>query len=281
MSDPVSSDSSEPFGRSSLLEFAQTAQHAARLGGEQLMSRLGKAKVEKKGPRDLVTEADFASQAAIKAFLNQEYPDHRFVGEEQTTDDLVSESREPSHSEFCWVVDPLDGTTNYVHRLPSFSVSVGLQYGGVSIAGAVWDPILKEMYWAAEGQGAYCNNEPIRASSCRKLSESMFVISLPRGVQRGDQPIEQMLNLLEAAGSIRRLGSAALNLCYVAQGRIDGYWATGLSAWDVAAGSLIAVEAGANLRGVDGAAFQVDLPSFICASTADLFEQARRILAPS
>ncbi len=260
-----------------LAEYQQVACEAAQLGGVELMQRLGDVKVHKKGPRDLVTEADFASQRVIADLVQSRFPSHGFIGEESTVE-LGTQSVE---SDFCWIVDPLDGTTNYVHQLPSFSVSVALQYRGHSIVGAVWDPVLEQMYSATLGAGAFCNQQAIQVSKCRQLKESLFVISLARGARRTDPQLKQFLNLLESAGSIRRLGSAALNLCYVGRGWIDGYWAKQLSAWDVAAGSLIATEAGATIQCIDGRPFTVNEPEFVASCSVDLLQQAQRVLAES
>jgi myo-inositol-1(or 4)-monophosphatase len=258
-----------------LADFQQAACEAARLGGVELTKRMGDVTVQKKGPRDLVTEADFASQRVIAEYMLQRFPDHAFIGEES---DAETESQLTA-GEFCWIVDPLDGTTNYIHQLPSFSVSVALQYCGQSIVGAVWDPILEQMYSATLGGGAFCNQQSIQASDCRQLNEALFVISLARGARRTDPQMEQFLNLLEAAGSIRRLGSAALNLCYIGRGWIDGYWAKQLSAWDVAAGSLIATEAGAKIECVDGRPFSTTEPEFIAGCNASLLQQAQQVLS--
>ena len=251
-----------------LQAFADAATEAARLGGEELVSRMGTAAVSQKGPRDLVTEADFASQRVIHDLLIRRFPDHQFLGEEST------EGADGDFQDgFCWIVDPLDGTTNYVHQLPSFSVSIGLYDQGEPLVGVVWDPILKEMFVAQNGQGASLNDQPIGVSHREHLEDAMVVISLSKAPSRKDTQTEILMRLLETAGSVRRLGSAALNFCYVAMGRIDCYWGNGLKPWDVAAGSLIAKEAGAVLSQSDGQPFRVHSSRFVCSANDSIEEQ--------
>ncbi len=256
-----------------LAEFSAASREAARLGGEVLLKWLGKITVREKGFRDLVTQADFESQSVIRDFLTQEFPRHRFVGEESQP----AEGIRPA-SDFCWIVDPLDGTTNFVHELRSFSVSVALCKHDSAIVGTVLDPVLAECYAAIRGQGATLNNQPIRTSNCNQIAKSLFVVSFARGTKRDDPDVTRFLNVLEQAGSTRRLGSAALNLCFVACGRVDGYWATSLSKWDVAAGWLIATEAGATLADFTGAPLTLERPHFCITATPELFAQAKPLL---
>jgi myo-inositol-1(or 4)-monophosphatase len=256
-----------------LTTFLAASREAARLGGQILLKWLGKTTAQEKGFRDLVTQADFESQTVIRDFLTKEFPQHRFVGEES-----LSDSSGQLASEFCWIVDPLDGTMNYVHQLRSFAVSVALYRQRTALVGTVLDPVLDECYSAARGQGATLNGQPIQASGCRKIEDSMFVFSFPSGTKRGDPDVTRFLNVLEKSGSIRRLGSAALNLCYVACGRIDGYWATSLAKWDVAAGWLIAVEAGATLADFTGSEIDLENPHFCITATPELFAQVKPLL---
>ena len=258
--------------------FEKTACEAARLGGNVLNKWLGKISPTKKGFRDWVTQADFESQQVIKDFLGAEFPEHHFIGEEELEPTLGDNSDKPSTSEYCWIVDPLDGTTNYVHQLRSFAVSVGLYENKTALAGAVFDPVLEECYSAAKGQGARLNGKAIQTSNRTDLDKSLLVFSFGRDVKRDDIEVIRFLNVLEKAGSIRRLGSAALNLCYVACGRTDAYWATSLAKWDVAAGWLIAVEAGATLADFSGAEIDLDRPHFCVAASRELFDQIKPLL---
>ena len=253
--------------------FSSASQEAARLGGDILLKWLGKITVQEKGFRDLVTQADFESQEVIREFLNREFPQHQFVGEES-----LDEPDSQTSSEYCWIVDPLDGTTNYVHQLRSFAVSVALCLNNSALVGTVFDPVLDECYSAILGQGATLNGRPIQSSGCQEISKSLFVSSFARQTKRCDPDVERFLNMLENAGSIRRLGSAALNLCYVACGRLDGYWATSLSKWDVAAGWLIAIEAGAHLADFSGAVPNLENPRFCVTATPELFAQVQPLL---
>lgn len=253
--------------------FSDASREAARLGGQILLKWLGKTTVQEKGFRDLVTQADYESQTVIRDFLAREFPEHRFVGEESLAG---ADSQSPSG--FCWIVDPLDGTTNFVHQLRSFAVSVALYEGGTALVGTVFDPVLDECYSAAKGQGATLNGQSIRTSGCQEIEKSLFVFSFRRDTKRDDPDVKRFLNLLENAGSIRRLGSAALNLCYVACGRVDGYWATSLAKWDVAAGWLIAKEAGATLADFAGAEIDLEKPHFCLTATPELFAQVKPLL---
>ena len=262
-----------------LQSFLTAATEAAQIGGQELVSRMGTAKVREKGKRDFVTEADLASQKAIGLHLQNAFPEHRFLGEED--DPALNHSvlpKDDTESPFCWVVDPLDGTTNYVHQLPSFSVSIGLLYLGQPIVAVVWDPILKDLYQATLGGGATRNGQPISVSNCESIDRAMVIISLAKGVTRADAQVQQLIELLETAGTIRRLGSAALNLCYVASGCSDSYWANNLKVWDVAAGYLIAAEAGAVLKQQSGESVNLLKPDLICCATEKLFDQLQDTL---
>ncbi|MCA9129545.1 MAG: inositol monophosphatase [Planctomycetales bacterium] len=247
----------------------EAACEAARLGGRILREQLGKASVREKAPSDLVTDADVASQAAIEKLLTTRFPQFAFLGEESTGSDreAARASGRPM-----WIVDPLDGTANYVHRLLSFSVSIALVDGDLPIAGVVYDPMLDTIY-AADSDGLVTKNgKPIRGSGCESLSRAMVCCSFRPGVSRNDPEVEQFLCVLEKSQSLRRLGSAALNLCYLAEGCLDAYWASSVKTWDVAAGYLIARNAGVQFCGPDGSAFDLWQPKFVAASTRQLQE---------
>ncbi|QEG23659.1 inositol monophosphatase family protein [Mariniblastus fucicola] len=247
-------------------EFLEAAVAAAKLGGDKLIEWMGKVDVREKGPRDLVTQADFDSQQAISEYLLGNFPDHEFLGEESTDKSLVTKP-----GVFCWVVDPLDGTVNYVHQLNSFSVSIALRYGGETIAGVVYDPVIGEMFSAVSGGGATLNGKAISHSRCTEIGKALVVCSFSSSVDRHHPEVERFLRVLGQAGSIRRLGSAALNLCFVACGRSDSYWATGLNCWDIAAGWLILKESGAVMKTLDGGQVDFFEPKFCAAATEELF----------
>jgi len=257
-------------------EFINTCVEAARAGGELLRQWHGRIRAREKGPRDLVSEADLASQAEIRRLVLSRFPTHSFIGEEDTHDDVAA--RETT-ADYRWIVDPLDGTTNYVHGLPGYAVSVGLEHRGRIIAGAVYDPVGDECFTAALGEGARLNDEPIRVSECERLNEALLAASFSANVPRGSEEVKRFVELLHSSRAVRRLGSAALNLCYVAAGRLDGYWATSVKIWDVAAGCIILTEAGGVLRNVEGGPFVLDEPRLACTSTEVLMEQLQAALA--
>ncbi len=247
-------------------EFLRAAVEAAKLGGDKLIEWMGKVDVSEKGPRDLVTQADFESQQAISDHLLGLFPEHEFLGEESTDKSLVS-----TPGVFCWVVDPLDGTVNYVHQLNSFSVSIALRYGGETIVGVVYDPVIGEMFCAIAGGGATLNGKPISHSRCTDIEKALVVCSFSSSADRDHPEVERFLRVLGKAGSIRRLGSAALNLCFVACGRADAYWATGLNCWDIAAGWLILQEAGSVMKTIEGGDVDFFEPKFCAAATEKMF----------
>ena len=249
----------------------QVAVDAAKAGAVELMSRRDNRVVKEKAPKDLVTDADLASQKAIRGILLQRYPDYVFVGEEEGENDPPDAVRrgDPTAPP-CWVVDPLDGTVNYVHQLQSFAVSIGLYARGKMRLGVVYDPVTEELFTAIDGAGATCNGQTIRVSDCSDLSDSLIACSFPAGVRGGDPEGGRFVRILEQCRSLRRLGSCALNMCYVAAGRLDAYWATNVAAWDSAAGTVIAREAGAILTGYQGDELDDWNPRFCVAATRSL-----------
>lgn len=239
---------------------------AARAGAAELMSRRDSRVVNEKAPKDLVTDADLASQKAIRKILMDAFDGHVFVGEEQGENEpLESVRRGDDDAPACWVVDPLDGTVNYVHRLQSFAVSIGLFHRGKMRMGVILDPVTDELFTAIDGGGAFCNGAAIHVSRCADLSDGLVACSFPAGVKADDVEVAKFVKVLERCRSLRRLGSCALNMCYVAAGRLDAYWATSVSAWDSAAGTVIAREAGATMSAYDGGPLDDWAPKF-CVS---------------
>jgi myo-inositol-1(or 4)-monophosphatase len=216
----------------------------------------------------LVTEADYAAQETIRNYLKKKYPDHAFLGEE---DDGFAKILDTEG--FCWIVDPLDGTKNFVHQLRSFSVSVALAYQGKIVAGTVLDPVLEESYSAALGHGANLNGEPIQTSRCADIKKSLMVCSFSNHVRPDHPEVQRFLQVMHQAGTVRRLGSAALNFCYVACGRLDAYWATSLNVWDVAAGLLILQEAGGCVSHIDGQPFDLRDPRFLASANSEFHQK--------
>lgn len=256
-------------------EFLEVAERAARAGGEVLLDYQDKFTGREKGPRDLVTEADLASQRRIREILLGEFPDHDFLGEEDDPQTPPAAGRE-----YRWVVDPLDGTTNYVHRLPNYAVSIGLQRGSEILAGLVFDPIANECFAAAKGQGATLNGKRLSTSSCQNAGSALVAASFSALVERDSLEIRRFIEGLLACQGVRRLGSAALNLCYVAAGRLDAYWATSVKLWDVAAGVLMVCEAGGFVTHVAGGPLDLLKPELLAASSEPLNREMLRILNP-
>jgi myo-inositol-1(or 4)-monophosphatase len=208
--------------------------------GNYLKMNVGKIKqIEHKGGHatNLVTEIDKKSEEIIIGRIKQHYPSHDFLGEESGYAEISSEYR--------WIIDPLDGTTNYAHGLPIFSVTIGLEYKSEIILGVVYNPSLNELFTAEKGKGAWLNKKRIEVSKTAKLIESLVVTGFPYTINENPEPeVTHFRNFIVESQAVRRLGSAALDLAYVACGRFDGFWEGTLNAWDMAAGVLLVTEAG-------------------------------------
>ena len=222
---------------------------AAEKAGKMLIRDFGEVEqlqVSRKGPADFVSTADLKAEKAVKAELQKARPEFGFLMEESGS----SEGRDKSCR---WIVDPLDGTTNFLHGLPHWAVSIALEREGEIVAGVVYEPVRDEMFWAEKGQGCFLNSARLRVSERRQLADSLIATGIPfKG--RGDHPSflrEQTAVMAEVAG-IRRFGSAALDLAYVAAGRYEGFWESGLSPWDIAAGILMVTEAGGFVTEIAG-----------------------------
>ena len=246
----------------SLAEWRLGAEEAARLGAGILEQWRSKFSVREKGRADLVTEADLASQKAVQEHLKSRFPDHDFLGEE---DPGAKEGHGPAPgAPPTWIVDPLDGTTNYVHDVPAYCVSIGLMVAGELVVGVICDPRMNELFSAAKGLGATLNGKPIRVSETGLMANAMMATGFP------PDPDKQVRNLFwwekfsYQTQALRRTGSTALNMAYVACGRFDAYWALDNYAWDVAAGVVLIREAGGVVSRISGAEcdpFQSDLVS--------------------
>ncbi len=221
---------------------------AARRGGDTLirnMNKLEKLNVEQKGRNDFVSDADRAAENAVIETLLKHYPDHAILAEE---------SGQRGESDYVWIIDPLDGTTNYLHGFPVYCVSIALAHKGRLEQAVVYDPLRQEIFSASKGQGAQLDGRKIRVSGRKDLERSLVGTGFPyRDSNEAFEPYMKMLvNAIQNTTGIRRAGSAALDLCYVAAGRLDAYWETGLMSWDLAAGALIIREAGGIISGLDG-----------------------------
>ena len=253
-------------------DYVQTAEEAARRAGHVLRAWSSKFTVREKSRSNLVTEADEAAQAAIFDFIHGRYPHHGFFGEEGL-------SVERPDSPYRWVIDPLDGTTNYVHGFPYYAVSIGLEFQGEVIVGAIFDPLHDEMFLASKGEGATLNRRPLRCSQIDDLSQALIIASLPVALSQHDAPVQRFLKVLPIAQAVQRTGSAALNLANIAAGRVDGFWSTNLKPWDMAAGILLVQEAGGRISQINGAPFVLDEPNVLATNGSAIHEQLQAIIS--
>ena len=228
-----------------MASYLETAADIAREAGALLMRHMGVA-FELKGDFDLVTEADRASEQLVIERLRSHFPTHSILGEETGT--------HQASPEYCWYVDPLDGTTNFAHGVPMFNVTLGLERSGSIIAGVIFDPLRQEMFTAERGGGAFLNNHRIRVSKVAKLEECLVATGFPSYKRHLNVNIHFYHQLAMAPQGVRRAGSAALDLAYVACGRLDAFWEFGLKPWDMAAGLLLVEEAGGRVSDMKGRA---------------------------
>ena len=232
--------------------FLATAIAAVVRAGEFQIARFGRdMRVDKKGAIDLVTEIDIAIERAFRKIVAERFPDHVVLGEE--FEQSGERDRVPR---YCWVFDPVDGTTNYAHGLPIFCSSLALEIDGQAVVGAIYDPNRRELFTAQRGAGAWLNGVPMKVSTSGTLIDSLLVTGFPYSVQQDAAELVGLFGeFLGKARAVRRLGSAALDLCYVAAGRLDGFWEQKLNPWDMAAGALLVEEAGGRVTSSDGAPF--------------------------
>ena len=233
------------------LFLATAVEIVLRAGEIQMARRESGFRIDKKGTIDLVTEVDLECERMCRAVIAERFPGHDVLAEE-----LSSGPGEAAKSAYRWVFDPLDGTTNYAHGLPIFCASLALEIDGAAEVGAIYDPTRRELFTAERGVGAYLNGTPLRVSATTTLLDALLVTGFSYDVhkQRGDL-VGLFGAFLGKARAVRRLGSAALDLCYVAAGRFEGFWEQHLKPWDVAAGALMVTEAGGTVTGMDGSPF--------------------------
>ncbi len=230
--------------------FLTTAIEAVLRAGAMQMASFGQGlQIDKKGIIDLVTEVDVAVERQFRAMIAERFPDHQILAEE-----FGGSATAPAGP--CWVFDPIDGTTNYAHGLPIFCASLALEIDGVAEVAAVYDPNRRELFTAERGAGARLNGQPVHVSNAASLVDAMLVTGFPYDVhKRVDEIVGLFAAFVGRARAVRRLGSAAIDLCWVAAGRMDGFWESDLSAWDLAGGALIVSEAGGRVTAMDGAPF--------------------------
>jgi myo-inositol-1(or 4)-monophosphatase len=234
-----------------LTDYLDAACEAARRGAVVLEAWRQRFQVREKGRFDLVTDADLASQRTIREYLGQRFPSHGFLGEE----DQASQARPGPDAPPTWIVDPLDGTTNYVHDCPLYCVSVGLQVAGEMVVGVVLDPSRPELFQAARGLGAWLGSRRLQTSLTNRLDEALLATGFPPDLRGQEKTLDWWRYFSLRTRSLRRTGSTALNLAYVAAGRFDGYWAFDNHVWDVAGGMVLVREAGGVLTNTDGSPY--------------------------
>ncbi|MFK7866636.1 MAG: inositol monophosphatase [Alphaproteobacteria bacterium] len=244
---------------------------AAQAAGRSLIrdfNEVEKLQISRKGPADFVSQADQKAESIIHTQLKKARPDYDFLMEESGKIRATANQK----SDYCFIIDPLDGTTNFIHGLGHFAVSIGLAFKDEIIAGCVYDPIKDEHFWAEKDKGAFLGSMRLRVAERRQLKESIFATGIPfLGRAQDNNGHQHYLNhlghFMATTAGIRRFGAAALDLCYVAAGRFDGYWESNLSDWDIAAGIIIAKEAGATLTNLQGNGWQLGCDHLLCANS--------------
>ena len=228
----------------------------AALGGDALV-------VKTKRANDFVTQVDRAAEEAIIEIVRKAYPDHGFVAEESGTSGQDAEYR--------WIIDPLDGTTNFIHGFPQYGVSIGIEHRGALAHAVVYDPSRNELFTASKGRGAFLNDRRVRVSKCARLQDALVGTGFPfKELTRVDLYLRQLKTLMAGSSGVRRAGAAALDLAYVACGRLDAFWELGLAPWDMAAGALLIQEAGGLVGDLEGEAGFMESGD-ICAATPKVF----------
>jgi myo-inositol-1(or 4)-monophosphatase len=243
----------------------------AREAGQLLRDHFGRVTeiTHKSTTLDLVTEVDVLSEQYIKEKISTHYPKHQILAEES--------GYQEAESEYRWLIDPLDGTTNYAHGYPCFAVSIALEQSGEILLGVVYDPVHGELFAAERGGGATLNGRPIHVSPIAQLNDGLLVTGFPYNVRTNPINLEYFARFMNKAQAVRRDGSAALDMCSIACGRFDGFWELGLKPWDMAAGKVIIEEAGGRVSRFDGGPVNIYEPE-VLASNGLLHEQMRAVL---
>lgn len=257
-----------------IFEYLSVGESAARAAGQILLDYWDHIHVREKGRADLVTEADFASQEKVKEMILQAFPTHKILGEENTPGTDAA----GGPGVYRWIVDPLDGTTNYVHTFPNFAVSIGMEFSGEMQVGVIFAPVTGECFTSVKGHGAFLNGKPLQTSRVTEPEESLVAVGFPPNAGYDSPDLRSFLNVLVCTHAIRRTGSTALNLAFTASGRLDATWNFRTKPWDVAAGSLLVTEAGGDIRGIFGKPFNVDEGWFLAAANTELQEKFQRII---
>ena len=249
------------------------AIETARMAGGLLLEKFGKKiNVSMKGDINLVTEADLASEKLIIERIRSHYPQHSILAEESGEAVIIGGT-----NKWKWIVDPLDGTTNFVHGYPCFCVTLALEHEGRIVIGVTYDPTRNELFSAEKGQGASLDNKPIRVSAAQKLADALIVTGFPYDIKQRENFARHLTSFLLRSRGVRRDGSAAIDMAYVACGRFDGFWEEGLNPWDVAAGLLLIEEAGGRVSYYDNSPFSIYTPP-ICASNGTIHDEMIAVL---
>jgi myo-inositol-1(or 4)-monophosphatase len=254
------------------VQYLETAIDLARAAGDVLNHYSSREKlVEFKGQANLVTVADKKSEELIIGGILSRYPSHSILAEE-------SGATQPGAA-VKWIIDPLDGTTNFAHGYPFYCVSIGVEENGEAVCGVVYDPVRDELFSAARGAGAYCNGERLHVSDVKPLSHALLITGFPYNFrERLDTVMHQFRQFMVESQAVRRGGAAALDLCYVAAGRLDGFWELFLQPWDTAAGSIILEEAGGRITDFKGGPFSIYMKE-VLASNAKIHDEMIEVLA--
>jgi myo-inositol-1(or 4)-monophosphatase len=234
-----------------LIEYEHAAQEAARRAAVVLAEWRQKFEVREKSRFDLVTDADLASQQVIQGYLAARFPDHEFLGEEEG----AGKSRPAQNAPPTWIVDPIDGTTNYVHDCPLYCISIGLQIAGAMVVGVVLEPTRNEMFHARKGGGAWINDRRIKTSPADRLEKALIATGFPPDLRGQERTLDWWRHFSYRTQALRRTGSTAINMAYVAAGRFDAYYAFDNHVWDVAGGIVLVREAGGTITNVDGSEY--------------------------
>jgi myo-inositol-1(or 4)-monophosphatase len=263
-----------PVEKIAVAKYIEVCERAVRAAGATILDLSGRVGVWEKGPADLVTEADLASQEVVRRIVLGAFPEHCLLGEE----DAGGEAS-PPRADYRWIVDPIDGTTNYVHGVPHFSVSLALEHQGKVLVGAVYDPNRDECFTAISEEGAWLNGRPIHTSQVSDLGKAVAAVGFPAGVGPDSLDLCVFQAAVFQCQSMRRTGCASLNLCYLAAGRFDVFWSFSTKIWDVAAGALLIHEAGGVITSPDGGTFVLDDGRFLAAANRPLHAQLQRLTA--
>ncbi len=245
---------------SALLQVMIDAARKAGRGLARDFGEIGELQVSKKGPADFVSAADLRAEQTVADLLAKARPGYGFLGEERG----LVEGTDKTHT---WIVDPLDGTTNFLHAIPHFAVNIALQREGQVVAAVTYNPAVNELFWAERGRGAWLNDKRLRVAARRGLTECVLATGIPFAGRPGHgQFLKELHQVSQHVAGVRRFGSAALDMAWVAAGRFDGYWERGVKAWDVAAGGLLVLEAGGAVSDADGAPFKPEAGAVCCAN---------------